>query len=712
MPVCKRAEITAFCHLQSAAAVSIDARKWRTEMKNRLSLFAVILIFSLFAFILPVPDVYAAEAVFEAIPVQEAEKGVLLLVNGQKWYRVKGFEDNADYILTVRNEAGEQRMLSVSDGSVSQYIWNYSRTYMTSSLEPMIVSLSSGRYALSCRDGCLLPEYVYQDFARTWAHEESVLRYTAEGETLYLKYDGRDVQPFKMTADMADASEVILYSRAATLARCIIRQPAAESYVIEGSGYAAPFFSVGLAPDVITDSVRWFADGDEQPCSELTYSAEALTGLPAGVHSVYCVIEAHDRDGVHYCENSAEASFVICKGVQPDSFMTFSDVHEEYHLIGKAIASVIKKTDGYIPSLIICTGDLVNGPTAETDRELKRYFPQIISRLGGLDAVFVAGNHDSSEAASVMSAAAALGARKDLPAAGGVIFDGESDAVQQHGRNSRAAKGILTYGINFDAVRKDTAFGTVYTYENVIGEVDSFLKKAAESYHGELIVISAHSGLHLIGMQPESVNYYDAQLMEWTGGNHYNLDMSFELAHIINRYAEEYDMDILFLFGHNHSRGEEEMLLTEGSRLISPKCCSEQRFDAQTLHFTYANAGYLSTVIGSASARFSFISREGDHLSYDLLSASGGSIRHADINIRHPYEEPVSAAEVTAAAETSLQTVTESTGSLVPEESTVPSGQIAGPDAGGGRDHTALIAGAAFAVLLLSGRRHRTVDRQ
>lgn len=652
------------------------------------------------------PSASASAAGFQSAALPHEENGILTLEDGQKWYKVNGFEDNSDYIITVRNGAGETVMLTATDGDYTQYIWNYSRTYMTASTEPMVMTLTTGRFMLSCVDGELYPYYEYRDGDRIWAHEDSVLRYSDRRGTLYLKYNAESNPPFIMTADRDEASEVILYSRITTLARCITRQPAAETYVIEESGYAAPVFSVGIS-DVIPDRVQWFVDGEEQPCSSLTFHAETLRGQTAGVHSVYCVVEAHDSDGVFYCEQSAEATFVIAKGVLPDSVMTFSDIHEEYWLIGKAIKAVMNETDGYIPSLVICSGDFVNGPTAEKERELKRYFPQIVSALGGLDAVFVSGNHDSAEAASLMSTAADLGAAPDLPAAGGLIFDGESDAVQKHGRNSRFAKGILTYGINFDAARKETEYETVYTYEGVIGGVETFLKSATESYHGELIVISAHSGLHVIGMQPESVNYYDYPLSEWIGYNHYNLDRSYELAETINRYAQQYGMDILYLFGHNHSRGEKELFLTDGSRLISTECYADKQYSEQTLHFTYANAGYLSSAIGAADSKFSLIYRDGDRISYDLLSAAGGSVRHADILAKHPYEEPApvdttSLSEVNSAgaSETTETTTVSVRTADIPEKQPSASGTEIPAPAAGESGNTAVIILLLSAVLL------------
>ncbi|MBR5405575.1 MAG: metallophosphatase family protein, partial [Oscillospiraceae bacterium] len=544
-------------------------------MKRTKQVLLLLTVLLLCGISLPVPPADAAAAHYLAAAVRGEADGILTLENGETWYKVKQFEDDADYLLTVKNEAGEPMLLAVTNVDSTRYIWNYYRYSMTTSDAPRVAVLYAAGYMLSAENGSLTTNYTGSSNSdHFWVHDDTALCFCVNGSRSYLKYDAAAGEPFSMTDDRSEASEVTLYSRAETLEHCITRQPAAESYVTEGSGYPAPVFSVGLA-DVTADYIRWYVDGEEQSCAERELTADSLADRPAGVHRVSCLVEAHDSEGVHYRERSADAAFVIAKGVVPDSIMTFSDVHEEYGLITDAIAAVMAQTGGYIPSLVICTGDLVNGPTVETARELNRYYPQITAHLGGLDTVFVAGNHDSAEAASVMSAAADLGADRSLPAAGGLIFDGDSEAVLTNGTNSRYAKGIITYGINFGAEIRETPAGTLYTYEDIIPEVARFLEETAAQYHGELVVISAHSGLHVIGMQPESVSTAQTQLSPWLGENMYNVECSYELAETINRYAEQYNMDILYLFGHDHSRSETELFLTDGSRIVSTKHYSD-----------------------------------------------------------------------------------------------------------------------------------------
>ena len=596
----------------------------------------------------------AAAAEFTVTPVQSVSGGVLVLENGQVWYRVSRFDDDKDYIITVKNRAGEEVMLTASDGEKSHNVWHYYRQTMVSSMTPRYTSLSCSGCYLVCSGENIRSAYTRSISGDSvWEHVGSALRYNEDGTYSYLRYDEDGDVPFSFTQEQDKAAEVNIYTNGDKLERCIVNQPHAESYVTENSGYEAPEFTVGLT-DMTVESVKWYVDGEQQICSEPAFTADVLAGRPAGAHRVYCTVEGRDSSGIHYRERSEDALFVIAKGVVPDSVLTFSDVHEEYSLIGKAIETVMQRTGGYIPSLIVCTGDLVNGPTAYTEVMMSTYYPRIKAELGGLDAVFVSGNHDPGEAASAMSAAAGLGAAGILPPSGGTIFDGTSQAVSANGTNSRSAKGVKVYGLNFEAAACEKDAETYNSYEGVLGSVEAFLKAAAEDYRGELLVISAHSGLHVLGMQPESVNLSGGRLYDWIGSNAYNIDRSYDLAQLINSYAEQYGMDIIYLFGHDHSRGETELFMSDGDTLISTKSFSDGTYGTLPLSFTYANAGYLSTVIGSASEQFSFIYRDDGKYSFDLISLAGVPVRHTEFAAK--YRAPETTASTTAAAATTTTT--------------------------------------------------------
>lgn len=606
--------------------------------------------------------------------------GGIISIGGTEWYKVDSFEDDGDYLIGVTDSNGNISLLTAEDNEASEYIWHFYNQVMVTSTSHRYTSLYTSSFRLSCHENVLYPRYSWWlDDDQFWDYSGGILTYT-EGDTEhYLKYDENSDIPFSCTDNISEAAEVSIYSCAELLSRCISEHPHAESYVIEGSGYEAPVFSVKLSSsDIITDDIRWFADGEEQDCGSLSYTADILRNKPVGVHRVSCLVTGHDSSGIHYRERSEDALFIIAKGIVPDSFITFSDVHEEYSLIGKAIEQTLAHTGGYAPSLVICTGDLVNGPTMSCDRLLKRYYPRIVSELGGLDTVFVSGNHDSGEAATVMSVKAGLGAPSDNTAAGGLIFSGSSADAKKNGKSSRYAKDITVYGLNFEASVYGTKGNYTYSYEKAIKDISSFLEKTAKNYRGELIVISAHSGLHVLGVQPETVD--DGRYGgTWLGENQYNVDLSYDLAKLINIYAEKYDMDIMYLFGHDHSRNERELILTEGNELLGTKSYAGRSFGTQELHFTYGHSGYLSTAIGCARANFSFVARNGDSFSYDLINALSGDFSHKDITARNPLPEADAASVSSTSAAVSQTTMAASSDKKADSPNTGDSGAMLFP---------------------------------
>ena len=667
-------------------------------LKKAAAVSSAAVLFSLFQ---PFQVKTAEADYYTAFAPLSAEKGVLTLDSGEKWYKVNEFEDGNDYIITVKGSDGKQEILTACNDQTSEYIWHYYRRTMVTSTASEYTTLSSRSFYLVSHENELYTvSNWWSDGENTWVYCDGNLCYKENGCTSYLKYsEGSDV-PFSCTDDPAEAAEVSLYSQGEYLSRCIAVQPSADSYVIEGSGYAAPVFSAELFSDDITvDSIRWFVDGKEQSCAELSFKADSLTDKKTGVHRVNCLIEAHDSQDIHYRERSADAAFIIAKGVMPDSVMTFSDIHEQYFFITSAIEKIMQQTGGYIPALVICTGDFVNGPTASKDIMLERYYPQIISCLGGIDAVFASGNHDSGEAASIMSYRAGLGAENDCSPYGGQIFKGTSKAAAKNGKSSSFAKGITVYGLNFEASIEGSGSNITYSYDRTIEKLDSFLKKTAEDYCGELVIISAHSGLHTLGVQPESVTSYGGAVSQWIGENQYNIDNSYELAKLINSYAEKYNMDIMYLFGHDHSRLESELIMTDGDELRSTIKYSNRSYDSQTLKFTYAHSGYLSTTIGCANAHFSFIYRDGDKFSYDLMQTSEAEPRHTDIRAKNTFKEPV--VTTTSAASSSSATSTTKT-----TAKTTSSKKASDSPSTGDKFSIAGIAVPALIILLIS-KKHR-----
>ena len=575
------------------------------------------------------------------------ENGVMTTDDGQKWYKVTEFEPGQDYLIAVRKPDGTQGLLTVTDGDQGGCVWSHFSSPDKKTSAPYF-GLACGEYTL-VRSGDQLSADASKlpPGAKLWIHQGSLLICAINGEGAFLKYDENAEQPLSFTNNPREAANVQIYSNGEKLTHCITSQPHAAGYVLEDSGYSAPEFTVETS-DITVDEIHWYTDGKEQPGSEKHFTADTLTGLPAGVHRVSCLVEGHDANGFYYREMSAQASFVITKGVIPDSVMTFSDIHEQFSKLGDAIERVMEQKGGYIPSLVIFCGDLDSAREPNYDTTFSKNYAQLLAALGGLDSVFVQGNHDDAKAIADLSARAGLGAAEDLHETGGVIFRSGSEAVRTHGTNSQAANKIIVYGMNFNAAVKQTDAGTAYSYETALTDLERFLQETAENYNGELVLIPAHAGLHVLGKQPESLNPGKQPISEWNGDNLYNIDQSYEMAELINRYAETYSMDIVYLFGHDHSRAETEMLLKEGDTLYSTKSFAEKSFDTQPLHFTYANAGYLSEKRGSSDGNFSLISRDGDHYVYELIRAKDGRVLRTELAAKYKpdYASPERFAEM------------------------------------------------------------------
>ena len=301
---------------------------------------------------------YASDnAQFTVSDISQDESGIITTPDGQKWYRVKNFDDNRYYIICTEASDGSQVMLTVNDNAREEYVWRYCRRTMVPSTYSRYASLLSDSHSLSCSEGYLSffqRESTVKDML--WEMCGTSLRYTDGDKYYYLKYDADSDEPFSLTENPDEAACASIYSKGEALERCIKEHPCAEKYVYEGSAYPAPEFSVTLSDgNIVPDRIIWSVDGVQYETGSLSFTANELTGKPAGVHRVNCLVEGHDADGVFYRERSADALFVITKGVIPDSVISFSDVHEEYDLIGDAVENVINRTGGYIPALIVNT---------------------------------------------------------------------------------------------------------------------------------------------------------------------------------------------------------------------------------------------------------------------------------------------------------------------------------------------------------------------
>lgn len=647
------------------------------------------------AVVLTIPGT-AARSIDRVISVTDAVpdgNGTVTFADGEKWYQTDSFVNGREYVIGADTGDGAEHFLSMGSGDTRTPVWKYYRETMVNSRSTKYTSIYNGVYSLIGWENGLSTVFSRRSTAAEyWDYKDGALSYTYDGATAYLTYSSGE---YGMTEDRSEAAEVRIYTHGDQLGRCIAEQPSADSYVLAGSGYAAPEFSIKLKDsDITADEVVWYVDGEAHEGSGCSFRAEELADQPAGVHRIKCHIEGHDSRNNYYTEDSEEALFIIANGVVPDSVLTFSDVHEQYRFIGDAIEEVFSETGGKVPSLIISTGDWVNGTAADYDRMMKEYFPRMKPSLGGLDTVYVAGNHDSSEAAAEMSIAAGLGADESVSDGSGVVYRGGTGA----GTNSKSAQDIVVYGISCAAMDKHTEAGLQYSYDSVIPQLEEFLKQEAKEYHGELIIISAHAGLHTLGVQPESVSRSGLRIGEWSGQAPYNIDGAYDMVSVINKYASEYGMDIMYLYGHNHSNGETEFLLTRGDTIYSTRNYAEREYGEQPLEFTYGQSGFLSTTIGAADAHYSFIYLDGDHIVYDLKRLSRPKPdRHTEIPLR--YEPPVTTTALSTAASTSAQTTTSAV------STTKRTDNRNSPHTADSRSMLPALAAAAIAMLLSRKRR-------
>ncbi|MCQ2459134.1 MAG: metallophosphoesterase [Ruminococcus sp.] len=603
-------------------------------MKRKLYTAFCILIITMFSFpYMSSFSVNAAERLVLSEPFYN-EDGVITL-NDREWYKVNYFEKDKPYLIAVVNDDGTESLLTNKADDSESCVWNYERRTNTTSTTAPHTALSSNFNYLMCygnETDMKWSSYISSD--SVWSYEDGFLCYYADNEKYYVTLDSESRTGLGCTSDIYLADKVNIYTHGQRLGVCITKQPVSEGYVIADSGYSAPSYSVEVSENVVVDSVSWYVDDEIFRTDSLDFTAYSLENQPVGVHQIKCLVEGHDAENTHYRETSASASFIITNGVMENSFITFSDLHEEFTMIGKAVETVMNENNGCIPSLIICTGDWVNGPSGDYDRVMEWYYPRLVSQFGGIDAVFVAGNHDNSSAAVKMSQNAVLGADKEFDNYNGVIFNGSSDEVFINGKSSKNSSDLIVYGLNFSSADEYTEGNWYYNYDRVISRVKSFLDETAKHYNGELIVFSAHSGLHAVGIQPESINPNSENVTQWGGGSAYNIDNSDKLAEILNSYAENYGMNILYLFGHNHSRKETEMFLTNGDTLVSTHSFDNRATVSDILKFTYAHSGYISNEIGCADGNFSFIKINGSSYSYDLMKAENGIIKHYDVDLK------------------------------------------------------------------------------
>lgn len=442
-----------------------------------------------------------------------------------------------------------------------------------------------------------------------------------------------------------------------------VKQPEPVHFVLEGSDYAAPVFSAELAlPEGSRGegiAVQWTVNGE--PIGEATYTegtavtsscaADALCGKEAGVYHVACTAGCL-VNGSWQRSESFTVNFIVCRGVLENAVLTFSDVHQDWDHVGMAVENTMLAHDGKIPALVIATGDWNNlylTGNVEENREtcMRQGIERIALQLGGIDTVWVSGNHDNGYAAGFtnMNVASDLGivpadyANEEAGVSGtGILFDSRSEGWRENADSSREANGLIVIGVNFEdvlAARSGEANGKYdkpsCDYGDGTEESDSVYKhlktaldSVAADYHGELVVISTHAGLHVLGVDSASNSSHVFEDPD------YCITNSATVVRLVNSYAEEYGMPIVWLFGHDHSKGEEEFVKLPGDTLVSTGNFDEQTSEELTLQFVYGHAGYITDN-----------QKMSGHSRYSLLTWDENSLSRT-VSVINPENDPLS----------------------------------------------------------------------
>ena len=406
------------------------------------------------------------------------------------------------------------------------------------------------------------------------------------------------------------------------------------------------------------------------------FVAEALQAKEVGVYVVNCVVGFTGEDGkLGNYNTSWDANFIVCKGVQENSVLTFSDVHQTWGNLGVAINDAITLRGGMIPALIICTGDWKNGGhyMGYNDVLIETATTTLINRLsaqiGQIDTVWVSGNHDNGYAAGFHTANLDADLGLDMEnyenieermSGTGIIYNSnyDSDSVD----SSAANDGLYVIGINYEDTCAFTNSLTVTDTDGNVGKgsgavdygdgteagdsvykhLDKALATIAADYNGELVIISTHLGIHTLGVDSSSAA---SGASAWAGGNEYNGNNSAAIVHLLNDYVDAYGMNIMWLFGHDHSKGEGEFIKLPGETITSTVNYADKTTEDIVLKFTYGHAGYITDGIGGKE-RYSYITWDDDQIVRTEITADGN---HQSIDTltktidrnSFPLDEPV-----------------------------------------------------------------------
>lgn len=159
----------------------------------------------------------------------------------------------------------------------------------------------------------------------------------------------------------------------------------------------------------------------------------------------------------------------------------------------------------------------------------------------------------------------------------------------------------ILYVINpqgYNPVNQGSTYSTSKTYvSNTATALNTYLQSLVSSGDKRPVFIVSYMPLHMTS----------ATSALYTGDNMF----SYDLFNVINNAAV--NLDIFYLYGHNHSHGFDSYLggscayLAKGAAINIPDynvgatATSTNKFNAYTLNFTYMNTGYIGNIAGSTA---------------------------------------------------------------------------------------------------------------
>ena len=259
-------------------------------------------------------------------------------------------------------------------------------------------------------------------------------------------------------------------------------------------------------------------------------------------------------------------------------YKSSKDDPEQGQLYMQTIIQKMKK-DGYnIESALIC------GDYSKTGNTWKNVKPELnntgLAAVAGLlnqelgltyeNTVYVQGNHDPADTTGLDPFGA-----NDTEHYGVFVIHEDNYQWKQGVGDSTGNEGT-------DAAALAAA---------AAAELKSYLTgKAAEQY-GKPIFVCSHVPLH-----------YSHRTLTMSSQDNIHAKLIFD---VLNEYGKR--LNIIFLFGHNHSDSDDDYLgggsvyLPEGDTILIADADDYRSFEAYTLNFTYLNAGYLGYYDGSCA---------------------------------------------------------------------------------------------------------------